>query len=133
MGKVITWMIAAVVLLHLAVAISHGAAHRAAGVNLGPAAMLFVLVVIIMGPLAGLAWMYRDPHLGVRVITVTLTGAFLFGLINHFVIPGPDHVDHVIGSARGWFTATAVMLAMTEVAGAMLGMAYGWRAARRIT
>ena len=129
----IKWTIAAVVLLHLAVTISHGSAHRAAGVGLSPAAMTFVLVVIIIGPLAGLLWMFRDPRVGARVIGITMTGALLFGLINHFVIPGADHVDHVVASARGWFKATAVLLVITEGAGAVLGIAYGWRAAGRIS
>jgi hypothetical protein len=133
MERVTKWTIGGVVLLHLAVAISHGSAHRAAGVALSPAAMAFVVVVIMIGPLAGLVWMYRNPRLGLRVIAVTMTGALLFGLVNHFVIPGADRVDHVVASARGWFKATAVLLVLTEGAGALLGIAYGWRAARRIT
>jgi hypothetical protein len=46
-----------VVLLHAAVTVVHGSAHTSAGVNLGPAGLAFVLAVIVIGPLAGLAWM----------------------------------------------------------------------------
>ena len=122
----------AAVFLHLAVVISHGSAHAAAGVNLTPAAMAFVLVVIAIGPLAGLVWMRSDPRMGARVIAVTMTGALLFGLVNHFVIPGPDHVGHVAAAARARFETTAALLVITEAAGAMLGMAYGWRPTRGI-
>jgi uncharacterized membrane protein YbjE (DUF340 family) len=76
--------------------------------------------------------MHAHPRLGARLIAVTMTGALVFGLVNHFVIPGPDHVAHVVASSRGWFETTAALLVITEAAGAWLGMAYGWRPAKEI-
>ena len=128
--KTLTALVA-VVLLHLAVTLAHGSAHASAGVPLGPAGLAFVLVVIVVGPLAGLAWLRTDPRAGALLIAVTMAGALLFGLVNHFVIPGPDQVEHVAASSRALFRTTAALLAITEAAGAALGIACGWRPARR--
>jgi len=49
----------AVVLLHLGVSIVHGFAHTGAQILLPPAAMLFVYVVILAGPVANL-WARRS-------------------------------------------------------------------------
>jgi len=125
-------ILAAVVLIHLAVTISHGSAHTAAAVGLGPAAMAFVFGVIIIGPLAGLLWMLLNPRQGARLIALTMTGALIFGLVNHFVIPGADRVDHVAAASRVWFGTTAALLVLTEAAGAVLAVACERQAARRI-
>ena len=56
--------------------------------------------------------------------------AFVFGLWNHFVSPGPDHVAHLPSVA--WklpFQLTAWLLAATEAGGAVLGLVC-WSAAR---
>jgi hypothetical protein len=121
----------AVVLLHLAVTLAHGSAHASAGVQVGPAGLAFVLVVIVAGPLAGLAWLRTDPRAGALLIAATMTGALLFGLLNHFVIPGADHVNHVAASSRVSFETTAALLVITEAAGSALGIACGWRPERR--
>jgi hypothetical protein len=123
--------LAAVVLLHLAVTLAHGLAHASAGVRLGPAGLAFVLAVIVIGPLAGLVWLRTDTRSGARLIAATMAGALLFGLINHFAIPGADHVNHVIGPWRALFHTTAALLVVTEAAGAALGFACGWQPARR--
>jgi hypothetical protein len=124
--------LAAVVLIHLAVTISHGLAHTAAGVDLSPAGMLFVFGVIIAGPLTGLLWMLANPRQGALVIAITMTAALIFGLINHFVIPGTDRVDHVAAASRMWFGTTAALLVLTEAAGAVLALTYERQASRRI-
>src|SRR6476659_3022310 len=48
------WLTAAV-LSHLAISLVHGAAHAGAEVPLSPAANLFVYIVILAGPIVGLA------------------------------------------------------------------------------
>lgn len=122
----------AVVVLHLAVAIAHGSAHASAGVDLGAAAIAFVLVIIMAGPPAGLVWMRADWRAGASLVAVTMTAALLFGVVNHFVIPGADHVAHVAASSRLWFGTTAALLMVTEAAGAILAAACGWRPIGRI-
>jgi hypothetical protein len=77
-------------------------------VNLGPAGLAFVLAVIEIGPLAGLVWMRTNRRSGARLIALTMMGSLLFGLINHFIIPGTDRVDlrarpftHTVRNAGG--------------------------------
>jgi hypothetical protein len=123
--------LAAVVVLHLIVAVTHGVAHGGAGVQPGWASLVFILVVIQAAPLVGLAWMWRNPLSGARLIGFAMAASLLFGVVNHFIIPGADRVDHVTMAWRGLFGSTAAMLAVTEAAGMMLGFSYRRTAVRR--
>ena len=86
-----------VVLLHLAITIVHGQAHSGAAIPLPLAATLFVYLVILACPLVGLALTRWRPVAGAWVVAASLGGALVFGLVNHFIIAGPDHAP----SARG--------------------------------
>lgn len=114
----------AAVLGHLGVTATHGAAHVGAHIPLGAAAMAFVILVIQIGPLAGLLYMRARPLAGALVITTTMSAALVFGLVNHFVLPGADHVAHVDAGWQLLFASTAVLLFVTEAAGVILGMWY---------
>jgi hypothetical protein len=54
-----------------------------------------------------------------------MAASLLFGLVSHFIIGGPDRVDHVVAHARTLFEVTALMLVLSEVAGSVLGFSYG--------
>src|SRR4051812_29729324 len=83
------------VLGHLAVTIVHGAAHSGAHVPMTLAASLFIFLIIEAGPLAGL-WLARSrPRAGGWLVAATMAGSLVFGLVNHFVISSPDHVNQV--------------------------------------
>jgi hypothetical protein len=125
--------LAGIVVLHLVISVVHGSAHTGAAIEQGPAATAFVFLVIIAGPLIGLAWMWLNPPAGARLVGITMAASLLFGLINHFIIAGADRVDHVAMAWRGLFGSTAVLLAMTEAAGAALGFTYGRHVVRRLT
>lgn len=114
--------LAAVVLIHLGVSLVHGAAHSGAQVTLGPAATLFVFIVILAGPLLGLAVSARLPQIGSSIVAATMAGSLVFGLVNHFIIPGTDHVAHVVPAWRTLFGSTAALLVVTEAAGAVIGV-----------
>jgi hypothetical protein len=119
-------ILAAVVVLHLLVSLMHGSAHGTAGVGLNGPSLAFVLIIIIIaGPLFGLAWMWKNSVAGARIIGVTMAASLLFGLVSHFIIGGPDRVDHVVAHARTLFEVTALMLVLSEVAGSVLGFSYG--------
>jgi len=120
-----TWLTAAV-LTHLAVSIVHGRAHAGANVPLSFAANLFVFVVILAGPLIGLALMWGAERLGSWVIAITMAASLVFGVVNHFVLAGSDHVAHVDADWRWLFATTAVLLAATEAVAI-------WLASRPIT
>jgi hypothetical protein len=118
-----------VVLTHLAVTMVHGAAHSAADVPLGAMGMAFVVVVIMAAPLAGLAWMRFNAAAGARLLGLSMGAALVFGAVNHFMIPGADHVAHLAGPWRQTFGVTAVLLVVTEAVGAWLGLAVSRRGA----
>lgn len=109
----------ALVSAHLVVAIVHGIAHQNANVLLAPAGTAFVVVVILLAPLVGLALTRVRPRGGAALVAVSMVGALLFGIVNHFVLAGPDHVSQVDPRWRILFAATAVILALTEVCAAI--------------
>jgi len=108
---------------HLIIAIVHGMAHDRAHVMLPPAAMLFVFVVILAGPVAGVALAWRAERAGLWLVAVAMAGSFAFGLVNHFVLASPDHVAHVDAAWRPLFATTATLLALTEAAACALAIA----------
>lgn len=115
-------LLLAIVFVHLAISLVHGAAHSAAGVALDPFGTAFVLIVITAGPLAGAALMCRRPRLAAAIIALAMAGALVFGFINHFIIQGTDHIAHVVPAWRTLFAATAMLLVVVEAAGVALGV-----------
>lgn len=114
---------AAAVIIHLGVTVVHGMSHARANVALSAASMVFVWAVIMIGPLAGLILQRTVlPRAGAWVIAATLFGSFVFGLVNHFLIPGIDHVAHVVGPWRVMFGVSAALLAVTEALGSALAV-----------
>lgn len=112
----------AVVLTHLAIAIVHGQAHTGAQVPLRTAGTLFVFTVILAGPLAGLALRRWRPGQGGVIVAASMAGALVFGLVNHFIIDGSDHVAHVAADWRTLFAVTAALLVVCEAAGVAIGL-----------
>jgi hypothetical protein len=110
-----------IVVLHLLISFVHGAAHSGAGIGLGFAGSLFVYIVILAGPIVGLLIALRRQRLGASFVASAMTGALVFGVVNHFIIQGSDHVTHVPEAWRTSFTVTAVLLAVLEAAGALIG------------
>ena len=121
----------AIVLFHLAISIVHGQAHSGAHVALSPAAAAFVYIVILAGPLVGLALLRWRADVGSWIVAASLGGALVFGLVNHFIIPGADRVDQVAAEWRGLFSATAALLLASEGAGVVMGVWTARRVVRR--
>ena len=114
--------VAAVVIGHLIMSLVHGIAHARAQVPMSVAANIFVVGVILIGPLLGLVLLSHARLVGSAVIAATLTASCIFGVVNHFVLVSPDHVAHIAAHARPIFAATAVLLTLTEAAGAILSV-----------
>jgi hypothetical protein len=113
-----------IVLVHLAVTLLHGAAHRQLGVNLETWQNVVVLIVILLGPFV--AWfLIRRPgreKTGYALLAATMAGSFVFGVYFHFVHESFDHISHRESDLWGiTFTATAVLLAAIEAVGFWLG------------
>src|SRR5437899_1813470 len=125
------WPLTAVVLIHLVISLVHGAAHAGARVSLTPAGAMFVFIVILAGPLAGLGLSRWRPQPGAWLVACAMAGALVFGLINHFIIAGADHVGHVAAAWRSLFGVTAALLVVAEAAGTVIGVRQATRRARR--
>jgi hypothetical protein len=112
-----------VVLVHAALTLPHGMAHVAEQANLSAAASAFVAIVIVIAPLAALGLLLRRRHrLGGLLLLISMLGALLFGVVSHYVLPGPDHVAFVpAGSWQLMFQLTAGLLALSEAIGALVG------------
>ena len=121
------WLAGAVV-GHLIITIVHGVAHSEAHVSLSRAGAVVVLVVIVAGPIAGLALTWRAVRIGSWLTAIAMAGSLLFGLVSHFMISSPDHVAHVAGPWRPVFATTAVLLALTEALGFGLAMRFALEA-----
>src|SRR2546422_8165449 len=90
-SSVWTWLMATV-LAHLVISMAHGVAHTQAQVPLSLAANLFVYVVILAGPLAGLALTWWNARAGGGGIALAMAGPLVFGVGNHFLLSSPDPV-----------------------------------------
>jgi hypothetical protein len=109
-----------IVLAHLAISIVHGAAHQELHIELDTLQKLFVLVIITICPLAAMVLLWtRYQRAGALLLAFSMFGSLVFGVWNHFVVAGPDHVTAV----SSLFGATAVLLAVTEAGGISVGLA----------
>ena len=106
-----------VVVAHLIISVVHGLAHNGAHVPLSLAGNLFVFVVIVAGPLAGVVLMWWAERGGSWIVAFAMAGSLIFGFLNHFVFASPDHVARVATEWRPLFATTAVLLALTESLG----------------
>ena len=120
------------VLVHFAVTGAHGFAHAHAKVALSPGTMMFVFWVIVIGPILGIvAQRTTLPRGGAWAIAGMMAAALAFGLANHFLLPGPDHVAHVAGPWQALFGITAGTLALTEAFAAVVAVWCATRTLRR--
>jgi len=108
---------ATAVFAHLVTSVVHGAAHSGAQIPMSTVANLFVFVVILAGPVLGLALSWRAERLGSLIVALTMAGSLVFGLVNHFLLDSPDHVSQVDAQWRMIFGTTATLLTITETLG----------------
>ena len=114
------------VLMHLVVNLLHGRAHTELQIGLSSFQLLFVVGIIMIGPLLALVFLWTQrQRLGLVLLTASMAGACVFGLYYHFVVPSPDHVAHVPAGLWGdLFRMTAVLLALSEALGFVLGLVW---------
>jgi hypothetical protein len=116
---------AVIVLLHLAVVVVHGAAHRKLHVDLELWQNVFVWIVIVIGPLLVLPLLYipKQRRKALYLLAATMAGSLLFGVYFHFVHESNDHVRHRDQDVWGiMFSASAVVLAVIEVIGCWVAL-----------
>jgi hypothetical protein len=113
---------ALVVLVHTVVMLVQGAAHMRLNIELSPWAKIYVLGIVGTGPITGLIFLKsRRERTGATILFITMIGGLLFGLWNHFIANGADHVMHLqAGLWRLRFQVTAGLLLVSEAAGAVI-------------
>jgi hypothetical protein len=84
--------------------------------------LLVALVIVQLGPLVGLGLIPVQPRGGAAVVAASMAGALVFGVVNHFVLPGPDNIMQVQAEWRTVFAATAALLALIEASGTIVGV-----------
>jgi len=113
-----------IILTHLVVSIVHGRAHQGAMVALTTFGYVYVLVVITVAPLvAGALLFSRKQKIGALLLALSMLGSFAFGVWYHFVSAGSDNVAEVHGGWHATFFWTAIVLAILEFLGLIIGMA----------
>jgi hypothetical protein len=112
------------VALHFIISVVHGAAHSNLHIDLNTWQKVYVLVVITALPLiSGFALWRRAPS-GFPLLLFSMLGALIFGGYFHFIASGADNVASL--GSHTWstpFQFTAVLLALTETAGVLVGAA----------
>ena len=115
-------MLTITVIAHLIINLLHGRAHTALEVGLTSWQQVYVITVILLAPLVGLALSWtRYKRAGLWLLLVSMLGSLVFGACYHYIIVSNDHVSHLPpGDARGMFRITALLLLITEAAGVAL-------------
>ncbi len=115
-----------VVWLHVLVTILHAAAHFGAHILLASFFDdAFIVVVIFSAPVVALL-LLKNAHpsrLGGLLLFLSMFGALLYGLVNHFLLPGADNATHM--SPGVWqlpFLVTSYLLFILEAAGSGVGL-----------
>lgn len=110
--------------LHAIIMILHGLSHVENSIWLSFFGNAFVSLVIVLAPLLALLFLHsRRQRSGALLLTFSLLGALIFGLWNHFLIPGADNVAQVPpGPWHLPFVITSILLALLEAAGSAIGV-----------
>lgn len=112
-----------IILAHLAISTIHGLAHQGAMVTLPTFGFVYVLVVITLAPLvAGGLIFTRWARIGALLLVLSMSGSFVFGGWYHFLSATNDHVSQVHGPWRSTFIGTAIVLAVSELVGVIIGI-----------
>jgi hypothetical protein len=114
----------AVIIAHALAGVVHGAAHKAMGIDMSLWQNLYILIVIWALPIiSGFLLRRRPAWAGFLLLFLSMLGALLFGGYYHFIERGADNVRSL--GHHTWalpFQLTAVLLALTEAAGALVGL-----------
>ena len=108
---------------HFLAVVLHSVAHEMLAVKASPAQLAFIVPVIIVAPLVAGTMLPKFERIGAWLLLISMLGSFAFGLYYHFVADTIDHVAHVALLRPAFWSAmfqlTALLLAASEVAGAL--------------
>ena len=121
----------ALVLAHFIATLVHATAHFALQIVPAGIDLLFIVGVIWIGPLVALVILRFNPPLAAGLLAVLMGAAFVYGLVSHFLVAGPDNVAFV--GAQTWtvlFVGTAFLLGVLEVGCLLVAVIAFWAVAR---
>src|SRR3989475_5505261 len=80
------------VLANFVVNLVHATAHF--GLQILPAGLdlVFIVGVILVGPIVALVILRFNPPLAAGLLAVFMGASFVYGIVSHFLVPRPDHV-----------------------------------------
>ncbi len=115
------------VLAHFIVTLVHATAQIVpAGIDL-----VFIVGVILIGPLVALVILRFNAPLAAGLLAVLMGASFVYGLVSHFLVAGPDNVAFV--GSQTWtvlFVGTAFLLGVLEVSCLLVAVIAFWAVAR---
>jgi hypothetical protein len=115
-----------VVAIHFVVVVLHSMAHQVLPVQATPAQLAFIVPVIVVAPVVPAIMLVKFEKAGMVLLTASMLGSFLFGIYYHFIADTIDHVAHVAHREPFFwsqmFLITSYLLAITEAAGAAVGL-----------
>ncbi|HEX6716948.1 MAG TPA: hypothetical protein VF088_07545 [Pyrinomonadaceae bacterium] len=121
----------AIVVLHIVFSIPHGMAHSDLHIQMALWQNIYIWVVITLLPLVAAVLIWKRPRTGFLLLLCSMAGSFVFGVFYHFISAGPDNVaSHAGHASAGMFLWTAVLLALIEAAGFVIGL-LGWSRSRQ--
>jgi len=119
------------VLAHFIVTLVHATAHFALQIIPAGIDLVFIVGVILIGPLVALVILRFNPPLAAGLLAVLMGASLVYGMVSHFLVAGPDNVAFV--GSQSWtvlFVGTAFLLGVLEVSCLLLAIIAFWAAAR---
>lgn len=113
-----------IVVFHFFISFVHGTAHSRLHIDMNQWQNFYILIVITVVPLisAILLWRARTRS-GFGLLLISMLGALVFGGYYHFIAAGADNLASL--GSHSWaqpFQLTAVLLAISEAAGVLVGL-----------
>src|SRR2546430_8746155 len=88
------------VLANLVVNLVHATAHF--GLQILPTGLdlVFIVGVILVGPIVALVILRFNPPLAAGLLAVFMGASFVYGVVSHFLVPGPDNLTLIGAQTR---------------------------------
>lgn len=116
----------AIVMLHALVGVLHSLAHSALYIYMSLWQNFYIFLVIIALPLVAGFVLWRRPGriaVGFFLLFISMLASLIFGGYYHFIAPGRDNVAWLPEHTwTGPFQISAVLLALTEASGVIVGL-----------
>ena len=115
------------VLVHALVSDFHGRSHFYTGVPTTLVQNIFIATVIVAMPLLAVVLLTRRRmNAGCAILSLSMLGSFIFGVVFHFMLDAPDQYSNVYGHGSQMFCISAILLATLELIGILWGF-YCWQ------